>query len=580
MKRRLLALFLVLSLLLTGCSFQVEDIHNFLGGMLHKVGIELPGYEHPTTGPVTKPTEGEEPTGTGATNARPTEPEYTEPVATQPAPTEPVETMGPTEPTVPPTEPEPPTITYSIDVWVAESIVALTERQIRDFNNTNPYGIVFDANVQGHYESDAAYEFMNYPEYVGDLYCFVQDQTGRLVSMGGLSALDAETAHWVSAENLATSVQGVNLGDRLYGYPMSSDNGYFIYYDKSVISEQDVDSLEALIAACEASGRGFSFELENSWYTASFFFATGCVSEWTVDEKGNFISLNDTFNSPEGIIAARGMQKLLTSSCYVNSSMTYDFEAYRPSAIVVSGVWNYEHAKAVLGDNLGIADLPSFTVDGESYHLSSFSGSKYLGVKPQADPEKEQALHYLAQYLTDYDAQMDRFALWQWSPSNAKAYGSDAVASAPHLQALFQQNHYAVLQGMIHGSRWDIARVVATNIKEGVEPAQALQWYEDALKNLFQLEDDRYRWGVIGAIEGTSWDYDFPMIDLGDGLWISENAFYMEAGTEFKVRQGKSWEVNYGADGQRDGPNFVVEVTGTYFVVFDETTGIISLVSA
>jgi hypothetical protein len=54
----------------------------------------------------------------------------------------------------------------------------------------------------------------------------------------------------------------------------------------------------------------------------------------------------------------------------------------------------------------------------------------------------------------------------------------------------------------------------------------------------------------------------------------------MEAGTEFKVRQGKSWEVNYGADGQRDGPNFVVEVTGTYYVVFDETTGIISLVVA
>ena len=57
-------------------------------------------------------------------------------------------------------------------------------------------------------------------------------------------------------------------------------------------------------------------------------------------------------------------------------------------------------------------------------------------------------------------------------------------------------------------------------------------------------------------------------------------AIFEEAGTEFKVRQGKSWNVNYGADGQRDGPNFVVEVTGTYYVVFDENTGIISLVSA
>lgn len=580
MKRRLLALFLVISLLLTGCSFQVEDIHNFLGGMLHKVGIQLPRYEHPTTGPVTRPTEGEEPTGTGATNARPTEPQQTVPMETNPVPTEPEATMRPTQPTVVPTEPEIPAITYSIDVWVADPIVALTEQQIRDFNNNNPYGIYFDANVQGHSESDATYEFMNYPDAVGDLYCFIQDQTGRLVSLGGLSPLDAETAQWVSNENLDASVRGVELGGLLYGYPMSSDNGYFMYYDKSVISENDVDSLEALIAACENSGRGFSFELENSWYTASFFFATGCVSEWTVDDSGNFTSLTDTFNSPEGIIAARGMQKLLTSSCYVNSSMTYDFEATIPSAIVVSGVWNYDHAKAVLGDNLGIADLPSFTVDGESFHLSSFSGSKYLGVKPQADPEKEAALHLLAQYLTAYDAQLERFEERQWCPSNARAYGSDAIASAPHLQALSQQNRYAVPQGMIHGSWWDIARVIAVNIKEGVEPAEALQWYEDALKNLFQLEEDRYAWGVIGAIEGTSWDHDFPMVSLGDGVWISENAFYMEARTEFKVRQGKSWNVNYGADGQRDGPNFVVEVTGTYYVVFDEYTGIISLVSA
>ena len=487
---------------------------------------------------------------------------------------------------MPPTEPDPEipnipeNVRYSITVWVSGYIADLTRRQIEEFNRTNPYGIWFDANVIERSEGDAVNDYMNYGDSVGDIYSLVQDQTGRLVSLGGLSALDAYSAAWVTDENLATSVQGVTVGDRLYGYPMSSDNGYFMYYDKSVISEQDVDSLEALIAACEASGRGFSFELENSWYTASFFFATGCVSEWTVDDSGNFIGLNDTFNSPEGIIAARGMQKLLTSSCYVNSSMTYDFEADRPSAIVVSGVWNYEHAKAVLGDNLGIADLPSFTVDGESYHLSSFSGSKYLGVKPQDDPEKEQALHLLAQYLTVYDAQVERFEERQWGPTNAKAYASDAIASAPHLQALFQQNRYAVHQGMIHGSWWDIAKLVATNIKEGVEPAQALQWYEDALKNLFQLEDDRYRWGVIGAIEGTSWGYDFPMVSLGDGIGITENALYMEAGTEFKVRQGKSWEVNYGADGQRDGPNFVVEVTGTYYVVFDENTGIISLVSA
>ena len=36
----------------------------------------------------------------------------------------------------------------------------------------------------------------------------------------------------------------------------------------------------------------------------------------------------------------------------------------------------------------------------------------------------------------------------------------------------------------------------------------------------------------------------------------------MDAGVEFKVRQGKAWDVAYGTDGN----NFVVETAGTYKV--------------
>ena len=103
---------------------------------------------------------------------------------------------------------------------------------------------------------------------------------------------------------------------------MTSDNGYFMIYDSSVIPAEHVDSLEDIIADCEAAGRGFSMELETSaWYNVAFFFATGCHSNWTMSADGkSFESVDDDFNSDNGVIALKGMKKLLNSTAYKSSS--------------------------------------------------------------------------------------------------------------------------------------------------------------------------------------------------------------------------------------------------------------------
>ena len=60
---------------------------------------------------------------------------------------------------------------------------------------------------------------------------------------------------------------------------------------------------------------------------------------------------------------------------------------------------------------------------------------------------------------------------------------------------------------------------------------------------------------------------DFTMTEEPANTWTSV-AIEMKAGQEFKVRQGLSWTVNFGADGVKDGGNIVVEADGTYKVVF------------
>ena len=465
--------------------------------------------------------------------------------------------------------------TYDITVWVGEAAVDLTKKQIDDFNKNNEYGIIFNANVNGVSEATSADQMLVDVSVGADIYCFAQDQFARLVQGGALAELDAEATKAVSAANDPGVVAAATTGDKMYAYPLTSDNGYFMYYDKTVIPEEDVDSLEKLIADCEKAQKYFAFETNTSaWYIASWFFATGCKSEWTTGDNGEFISVADDFNSDKGLIAVKGMKKLVDSKFHVSSSSGDEFAS--DAAIVVTGTWNYEVISGLLGDHMGVTDLPSFEVDGKEYHLGSFNGCKLMGVKPQSDSLRLLALQLLAEYLTDETRQMERFNTLSWGPSNLKAQASDAVQNNPGLAALLKQNQYSRPQGQIHGAWWDIAKVIGDDVKAATDEAglkQALQNYYDKINALFNMtEEEKSAWSVIGNICGSNWDKDFPMKEIEPGVWQSE-PMELHAGEEFKVRQGASWDVNFG---MKDGvtvaggmDNAKVPADDTYTITID-----------
>lgn len=353
--------------------------------------------------------------------------------------------------------------TYDIVVWVSDTAVDLTKKQIEAFNHSNDYGLTFHAAVLTVEEGLAAETMLADIKGGGDLYCFAQDQFARLLRAGALDPIDASSAATVVNSNTRGTVLAASSGSSLYAYPLTADNGYFMYYDKSVIPESDITSLERLIEDCNNAGRTFAFQATSAWYMASFFFATGCSSEWTADSSGQFIAVSDSFNSTQGLAAAKGLRELVTSPAFLNSSLAYEFD--HGAAVVVSGTWDYISAKDILGEDLGVAELPFFTVDGRSYHLASFSGCKLMGVKPQENADRRAALHVLAQYLTGEQGQKERFQALGWGPSNIVLKNSAEVKADPALTALLAQSAYAVPQGYIHGGWWEIATDLAEEIK-------------------------------------------------------------------------------------------------------------------
>ena len=409
---------------------------------------------------------------------------------------------------------------YKILVWTGEAAVDLTKKQIADFNDSNEFGITFEAEVNPVSESTAADQMLVDIDAGADLYCFPQDQFARLVQANALAKLGDAAKTFVVENNDPGVVAAATSGEEIYAYPLTSDNGYFMYYDKSVIPEEDVDSLEALIADCEKAGKLFAFETNTSaWYIASWFFATGCVSDWTTDDDGNFISVNDTFNSDNGLIAVKGMEKLVKSTCHKSSSAADEFA--NGAAVVVTGTWAYEDIAKILGDNMGATDLPSFEVDGKEYHLGSFNGCKLMGVKPQADAVKGAALHKLAQYLTGEACQMERFNELSWGPANLVDQASPEVQANPGLSALLLQNNYSRPQGQIHGSWWDIAKVIGDDVKAATDEAglkAALTNYYGKIDALFNLDTSALLF--VGAWNGwnnADEEKTFYFTDNGDG---------------------------------------------------------------
>ena len=342
-----------------------------------------------------------------------------------------------------------------VKVWVAEATVEFTKAQVEAFKAANPEYANMTVTIQPVGEGDAASNMLTDVEAGADLYVFAQDQLARLVAAGALVDVLPENAEIVKAENDAGSVAAVMLGETMYAYPMTSDNGYFLYYDKSVVT--DPSTMEAILADCEAAGKNVYFEINSGWYQTAFFFGAGCTLTYGTDDTGAIISMDCDYASENGVKALKSMIKLAQSPVFVNGSSASN--ATNLGAIV-DGTWDAVAVQGILGENYAAVKLP--TIDG--YQLGGFGGFKMLGVKPQTDDAKLAACDALALYLSSGEVQTARFEAVGWGPSNLVAQQSDAVKADIALSALAAQLANTMPQGQYPGEYWSLATALGDDI--------------------------------------------------------------------------------------------------------------------
>ncbi len=378
--------------------------------------------------------------------------------------------------------------TGEIKVWVADNVVDFTNEQIAAFQAAHPEMSGYTFTVEAVGEGDAAGNMITDVEAGADIYAFAQDQIARLVTAGALEVVEDSNAEAVKAQNDAGAVGAATVGGTLYAYPITSDNGYFLYYDKSVV--KDPSTLEGIIADCEAAGKNFYFEINSGWYQTAFFFGTGAELTYDTDDQGNFTKCNSTYASDAGVVALKKIAEVASSKSFQNGSAISN--ATNVGAIV-DGTWDAGAAKDLFGDNYACAKLPTFTgADGKSYQMSGFGGFKLLGVKPQQDDGKLAVCDALAAFLSSEEVQLARYNAVGWGPSNLNAQKSDAVKADEALSALADQLQYTIPQGQYPGDYWSLATSLGDSVISGEIKADSSD--DDFMKALtdFQATCESY----------------------------------------------------------------------------------------
>ena len=310
----------------------------------------------------------------------------------------------------------------SLTVWSPQEDqdTGWLKQQCEAFNEAHPeWNVTFTYGVCP--EGEAKDTVKNDVEGSADVYMLANDNIPDLVSCNGLAEIGGSYLDDIKANNSESIVSSVTYNDAVVAFPFTS-NTWFMYYDKSVFSEDDIKSLDTMLEKGKVS-----FPITNSWYIQAFYAANGCTlfGDGTKEDDGI------DFGGDKGAAVTNYLVDLVANPNFVNDADGAGIAGLRDKSVnaIFSGTWDADAVEKALGENMGVAALPTVKIDGQDQQMKSFMGSKAVGVNPHA--KDMEAAMSLAAYLTGEESQLAHYEMRNVLPSNTNIDVSDnAIAEA------------------------------------------------------------------------------------------------------------------------------------------------------
>ena len=274
--------------------------------------------------------------------------------------------------------------------WLQTCCNAFAEEH-PEWDITFVYGVADEASSAGQVSQD--------PEASADVFLYANDNLTTMTDADALVKFGGKYREEIEATNSQTSLDSVTKDDEIYGVPFAI-NTWFMFYDKSVFSEEDVKNLDTMLEKGVVS-----FPFTNSWYLASFYIGNGC----TLFGDGTDASAGVDFGGEKAQEVTDYLIDLESNPNFRIDADGSGIAGMRDGSInaMFSGSWDAAAVKEALGDNMGVAALPTYTLNGEEKQMYAYAGTKAVGVNAQSDymvqavelaiflaNENSQRLHY------------------------------------------------------------------------------------------------------------------------------------------------------------------------------------------
>lgn len=276
------------------------------------------------------------------------------------------------------------------------------------FDEAHPeWNITFEYGVCG--EDVAKDEVTKDVDAAADVYMYANDQLPILVDSGAIAELGGKNLEAVKAANSESMMNTVTYEDGVYGVPYAY-NGWFMYYDSSKFTADEVKDLDAMMAKDLGEDViNVCFPLGNSWYIPAFYYGVGGTMFGADGTDG---SSPCDFNDEKGLAVTEYLVDLAANPKFTNQA---NEEAGKAISLFgegklgafFSGSWDREAIEEALGENFACAQLPSFKAGDYEGTMKSYAGSKAVGVNPTC--ENMDVAVALAVYLGSPECQKIRY---------------------------------------------------------------------------------------------------------------------------------------------------------------------------
>lgn len=349
--------------------------------------------------------------------------------------------------------------TVNLKVWAPNDAIDQFKANCDDFvNNFKKLGRTIKIEVVAQGEADAATTAITDPDEAADVFGFVSDQAINLFSGGYLQKVRAFYTDGLKDGNLEGAVEACSYKAKddseanLYAYPETGDNGYIMFYNKSLITAEEMGSMESILKVCKEKDKKMIINMKDGFYACIVPLTGG--GTYSLDDKNNQ-KLDYDYAKIQPVAKAFA-DTLANNDAFVSDDVNAVLAGKLMNGTAICGVvgpWKTQSMKVALGDNYAAIKLPTIKVDGVDTQIKSMFGYKMIGVNSKTQyPLTAQSLAY---YLSGKKCQEDRAKKLGWGPSFTSLIDSDTVKNDIALNAIYEQQKHSVPQVGLSGSFWD-----------------------------------------------------------------------------------------------------------------------------